>query len=120
MPSATWKSTPTVLLLAIMPLFVTSIGSAADNKDSSAEKSVDLTRAEAADLRACIYGKSIMIETIYPDEMVTPEGFFVLPRREVSVPRGVRELHESKRVATLKLLLDIAKGGRPRTLNSQR
>ncbi len=62
-----------------------------------------MTKEEESLLRAIIYGEGF--STHYRKQY--PGG------REVAMNRKVLELHKNKRIGTLKLLLDIVKGGRP-------
>jgi hypothetical protein len=68
------------------------------------EDSAILTKQEAAALRAIIYD-----EELCTGSRLTEIG---LPERVVILRKEVIELHQKKRVATLRLLLDIVRGGR--------
>src|SRR4051812_29430200 len=65
---------------------------------------VMMTRHEAALLRSIIQKDGLQVHT----KLATP-----LPYREIVLKADLVELHKKKRVATIKLLLDIVKGAQP-------
>jgi hypothetical protein len=97
-----------VLLLIGIPVTLAGTSAHADppapcpEKTSSADK---LTRGEEALLRNLVYKKGLGIST--------PVNGPNAGHRMVPVLIPVAELHKKKRVATLRLLLEIVRGGRP-------
>jgi hypothetical protein len=83
------------------------ISTVSTGESRTQKKGVDtsiLTKQEIALLRAIIYDEGLCTH-IRKD---TP-----WPQREVSLRKDLVELHQRKRIATIKLLLEIVKGGRP-------
>jgi hypothetical protein len=101
-----------VLLVAAASFALTSLQGAEKSRNAvpRANEKRDpeadaMTRQEASFLRSVIYEEGVCTYTRTTD---TP-----LPHREVSLKARVVELHKKKRTATIKLLLQIVRGGRP-------
>jgi hypothetical protein len=73
--------------------------------DHPAKKVALMTKQEEARLRAIIYDGPFCTQI----QTATP-----VPQREVALGNEIVELHKKKRVAVVKLLPDITRGGRPK------
>ena len=71
------------------------------------EEGKPLTQEEAARLRAVIYDRSIIIG-------ISMDANAKRPKNKIELPDEVVKLHKQKRIATIRLLLDIVKGARPK------
>lgn len=92
--------------LVVLGLSGMTMGQPHDNAPKNKEGAGSLmTKQEAARLRAIIYDGSLCTRM----NLETP-----LPQREVALNNEVVDLHKKKRVAVLRLLLDVARGGRPK------